>query len=147
VLQFSTLRSAVAESAFFSRVAAVVSGAAGLAGALLALGGLFGTVAYDATRLRRDVAIRRSVGASDASVRWGLAYRTLRISLTGGLVGVAAAVALGSIVRGLLHGVPAHDPVTLALVAVLVITGAALGAWIPSVKALEMEPAELLREE
>ncbi len=147
VLEFRTLRSAVAESAFFSRVAGVVAGVAGLAGAHLALAGLFGTVAYDATRLRREVAIRRTVGASDRSVRWHLAYRALRISMVGGLAGVAAAVALGSVLRGLLHGVSSHDPVTLAVVIGLIGTGAAAATWVPSGRALRMAPADLLREE
>jgi len=147
VLDFRTLRSAVAESAFFSRVAGVAAGVAGLAGALLALAGLFGTVAYDATRLRREVAIRRTVGASDQSVRWYIAYRALRISTVGGLAGVAAAVALGSVVRGLLHGVSSHDPVTLSVVIGLVGTGAAAATWFPSKRALRMAPADLLREE
>ncbi|MGD2069945.1 MAG: ABC transporter permease [Gemmatimonadota bacterium] len=147
VLEFRTLRSAVAESAFFSRVAGIVAGVAGLAGALLALAGLFGTVAYDTTRLRREVAVRRTLGASDRSVRWHLAHRALRIAALGALAGVVAAVALGSVVRGLLHGVPSHDPVTLVVVIALVGGGAAAATWLPSERALRMTPADLLREE
>jgi ABC-type lipoprotein release transport system permease subunit len=58
-----------------------------------------------------------------------------------------AAVSVGSIVRGLLHGLPADDPLSLLAVAtVMVVTG--VGAtWTPVLKALRVGPAELLREE
>ena len=138
---------AVAESTFFSRVAGVVAAEAGGSGLLLALTGLFGTVAYDATRQMKEMAIRRAVGASDAAVRRAVAWRGLRTSAAGALAGLVAAVLVGSIVRGLLHGLPAYDPLSLlAVAAVMVVTG--VGAtWTPAGKALRVGPAQLLREE
>ena len=58
-----------------------------------------------------------------------------------------AAVGVGSIVRGLLHGLPAYDPVTLLSVAAILVSSAVPATWAPARKALQLGPAELLREE
>ena len=57
------------------------------------------------------------------------------------------AVGVGSIVRGLLHGLPAYDPVTLLSVAAILVSSAMAATWAPARKALQLGPAELLREE
>ena len=52
-----------------------------------------------------------------------------------------------SIVRGLLHGLPAYDPVTLVSVTAILVFTAMAATWTPARKALQVGPAELLREE
>lgn len=115
----------------------VVSARSRRAGLLLALTGLFSTVSYDATHMLKEMAIRRAIGASDTTVRREVAWRGLRTS----------AVGVGSIVRGLLHGLPAYDPVTLLSVAAILVSSAVAATWAPARKALQLGPAELLREE
>ena len=145
VITTGTLRQAVAESTFFSRVAGVVVGVAGGAGLLLALAGLFGTVSYEATRQVRETAIRRALGASDAVVRRSVVWGSLRSSTWGALTGLVGAVTLGSVLRGLMHGLPPYDPPALAaLIAALLVSGLA-ATWAPSRQALRVAPAELLK--
>jgi ABC-type lipoprotein release transport system permease subunit len=62
------------------------------------------------------------------------------------MAGVAAVLA-DSVVRGLLHGLPAYDPTTLLSVAVLLVSIAVAATWPPARAALVLAPAELLREE
>lgn len=59
-------------------------------------------------------------------------------------VGVAGAVSLTPLVRGLLFGVPAHDPVTLALVALTTAVGGIGACWIPAFRAARIDPADAL---
>ena len=125
----------------------VVSARSRRAGLLLALTGLLGTVSYDATHMLKEMAIRRAIGPSDTTVRREVAWRGLRTSAVGASLGLIAAVGVGSIVRGLLHGLPAYDPVTLLSVAAILVSSAVAATWAPARKALQLGPAELLREE
>lgn len=125
----------------------VVSARSRRAGLLLTLTGLFGTVSYDATHMLKEMAIRRAIGASDANVRREVAWWGLRTSAVGASRGLIEAVGVGSIVRGLLHGLPAYDPVTLLSVAAILVSSAMAATWAPARKALQLGPAELLREE
>ena len=143
VITTGTLRQAVAESTFFSRVAVV--GVAGGAGLLLALAGLFGTVSYEATRRLRETAIRRAVGASDAAARRSVVRGSLRSSGWGVLAGLVGAVVLGSVLRGLLHGLPPYDPPALAALATTLVVSGLAATWAPSRHALRVAPAELLK--
>ena len=59
---------------------------AGGAGLLLALAGLFGTVSYGATRMLKEIATRRALGASDTSVRHSVAWRGFCASAVGAFV-------------------------------------------------------------
>ncbi len=93
------------------------------------------------------MAIRRAIGASDATVRRSVAWRGLRTSAVGASVGLLASVLVGSVVRGLLHGLPAYDPVTLLSVAAILVFTAVAATWTPARKALQLGPAELLRDE
>jgi ABC-type lipoprotein release transport system permease subunit len=78
-------------------------------------------------------------------VRWlGGVYARRR---WGPPLGLIEAVGVGSIVRGLLHGLPAYDPVTLLSVAAILVSSAVAATWAPARKALQLGPAELLREE
>ncbi len=77
------------------------------------------------------------------SVVWG----SLRSSAWGAVAGLVGVVALGSVLRGLLHGLQPYDPPALAtLMAALLVSGLA-ATWAPSRQALRIAPAELLKEE
>ena len=88
-------------------------------------------------RRSRSVRFGQSEPLTDAQV----------VGIVGALVGPAAVVLVGSVVRGLPHGLPAYDPVTLLSVAAILVVTAVAATWTPARKALQLGPAELLREE
>ena len=80
-------------------------------------------------------------------MRRSVASRGLRTSAVGAFVGLVAAVLVGSVMRCLLHGLPAYNLVTLLSVAAVLVFTAVAATWAPVRKALQVGPAELLREE
>ena len=88
-------------------------------------------------RRSRSVQFGQSEPLTDAQV----------VGIVGALVGPVAAVLVGSVVRGLPRGLPAYDPVTLLSVAAILVVTAVAATWTPARKALQLGPAELLREE
>ena len=69
------------------------------------------------------------------------------ISLGGLVVGVVAALALGRLVRPTLFGVTARDPMIFASVGALLLVVALVAVFIPTQKAMQLDPIEAVRHE
>jgi ABC-type antimicrobial peptide transport system permease subunit len=63
------------------------------------------------------------------------------------LIGIPAALGLSQVLRGVLFGVNPHDPLALVTAAVVVLSLAALAAWIPAHRAARVDPLIALRTE
>jgi predicted permease len=124
----------------------LLSSLSGLALLLAALG-IWGVMAYNVTQRRRELSIRRALGATEGNLVWlvvGAAGRLVGIAL---LVGLPAAVGLGQTVRGLLYGVSPTDVPTLLGVAVLLSGVGLVAAWLPAQRAAKVDPGLSLRAE
>lgn len=120
-------------------------GAAGAMALVLGVVGVYGVVAYAVARRRKDIGIRLALGATGASVS-GLFLRDgLRTALVGAGIGLLAALAMSRLMKALLFGVGASDPITYASVAVLLVSAAALASWWPARRAAAVNPIEALR--
>jgi len=129
------------------RVAASVLGFAGMVGAALAALGIFGLVGYTVSLRRREIGIRIALGAERLAVTRLVVNEGLRPVITGLCVGLPLAVAGASLLRGLLVGVSATDPVTLVAIALLVAVVAAVASFAPVRRATRLDPAGVLRDE
>jgi putative ABC transport system permease protein len=113
----------------------------------LAAVGLYGVVAYSVSQRRRELGVRRAIGASDGAV--------IRLVLGGGLrfiaiglgLGLAGALLTARFLGTLLFGVSAADPVTLGVTLCLVAGVALAACWIPARRALQVDPVIALRGE
>jgi putative ABC transport system permease protein len=112
---------------------------------LLACIGIFGVVSYGVARRTREFGIRMAMGA----LRQDIVRLVLRGSgapvLVGAVAGLAGAVALGTVFRGLLFGVTSFDPGVLAAVALLLGGVAVISALLPALRAARVDPAVSLR--
>jgi putative ABC transport system permease protein len=70
-----------------------------------------------------------------------------KLALVGVCIGVAAALVLARLMTSLLFGVTAHDPLTFAAVATLLISIALLACYIPARRAMKVDPIVALRYE
>jgi putative ABC transport system permease protein len=147
VYQFQSLEQALAESVaprrFNMFLLQVYAGAA----ALLALVGTFGVVARTVARRTRETAVRIAIGAKPGAVVGLIVAQAMRYVLLGIGAGVAAALGAGRVMRGLLHGVEPHDPVTLTAVAVGLALAALAACVIPALRAARVDPVVALRQD
>ncbi|HEX6363483.1 MAG TPA: ABC transporter permease [Albitalea sp.] len=117
------------------------------AGVALLLGtvGLYGVVAYVVNERRTEIGIRMALGARVAGIARMVLGHALRLAVAGVILGFAAALGLGRVLRSQLFGVSSTDPLTLAFVAVLLLGVALVAAWIPARRATRVDPVETMR--
>jgi hypothetical protein len=107
--------------------------------------GLFTLVTYVAARRRREIALRRVIGAGIADVVQLLTVPTLRWTSLGLLAGILGAMAGGSIVRAKYAGVAPDEPGLIGAVVALYLALAVGALCAPTVRALRGDPAAILR--
>lgn len=122
----------------------------GIAGAMaLALGiiGIYGVISYTVSQRKREIGIRLALGAQSADVVGMVLRQGAKLALLGVCIGVAAAFVLARLMTSLLFGVSAHDPLTFAAVAALLILVALIACYIPARRAMKVDPTVALRYE
>jgi len=122
----------------------------GIAGAMaLALGiiGIYGVMSYSVSQRQREIGIRLALGAKGADVLQMVLRQGTKLVLMGVTIGVVAALALTRLMGNLLFGVTAHDPLTFAAVATLLIFVSSLACYIPARRATLVNPIVALRYE
>jgi len=130
-----------------TRFTALLLALFGGAGLVLAAVGIYGVLAFAVVQRTREMGIRMALGASRGSVLRLVVGQGLRLTAMGVALGVGAALGLGTLLRGMLFGISAADPLTfLAVVAVL--GGVALlASYLPARRATAVEPVTALRSE
>lgn len=130
-----------------SRLAAIFASIIGGLGLVLACVGIYGSVSYAVVRRTREVGIRMALGATQGDVLW-LVLRESGGSVVAGLVvGTVAAAAASRVLRALLFGMSTLDPVSFAGVGALFLLIAILAAYVPSRRAMQVDPIVALRYE
>jgi putative ABC transport system permease protein len=111
----------------------------------LAAAGLYAIASFDAAERRHEMSIRTALGATAAQVRAAVLRSALRPVLVGTIIGLMGAWWVARFVQAFLFEVSARDPLTFAVVAVVLIGTAILAAWIPARRASRTDPAAVLR--
>jgi ABC-type antimicrobial peptide transport system permease subunit len=114
---------------------------------LLGFIGIYGMVAYTAAQRRREVGIRVALGAEPASVKAMFLRHGMLLSAIGCAVGLAGAMLLSRLMKSLLFGVAPLDPLTYAVMPVLLMAATLVACYFPARRAAAANPVETLRAE
>ena len=122
----------------------VMSFFAGVAFVLAALG-LYGILALLVEQRLREIGVRVALGAGRRDIFRLVIGSGMRLALMGVLVGVPAALGLTRLMSSVLSGLATTDPMTYALVAVLLGAAAFLASYLPARRATRIDPLIALR--
>ena len=114
---------------------------------LLAGAGLYAVVAYETSARTREIGVRVALGATRGAVIRHVLGRSVLQSFAGTVLGLLGAVALTRLLAPPLYGIAPTDPTTFATAAVLLLSTAVAGAWLPARRAAATEPMTALRTE
>jgi predicted permease len=114
---------------------------------LIALSGVFATLAQHVAEQTREIGIRLALGARRAQIVTWMAGRTFRLTLAAIALGIAVAAASSKVLAALLFGVRPVDPLSYAAAVIIVMFGAIAGAWLPLRRATMVDPTDALRRE
>jgi predicted permease len=147
VAELRTLEQQVKDNVFLDRMISTLSAAFAVLATLLAAIGLYGVLAYSVAQRTREIGVRMALGASGGSVQRMVLRQVALMTLIGGVVGLAGALALGRAAKSLLYELQGYDPAVMAA-AMVVLAGVAFGAgYLPAVRASRIDPMASLRQE
>jgi ABC-type antimicrobial peptide transport system permease subunit len=119
----------------------------GFVALLLAVTGVYAMMAYAVAQRIHEIGVRMALGARTGQVLRMVVGQGLSIAAIGVGIGLAGAFAVTRLMAGLLEGVSPSDPLTFALVALLLASVAVLASWIPARRAARVDPMVALRSE
>jgi predicted permease len=114
---------------------------------VLAAVGLYGLISFSVAQQTREIGIRVALGAAPAQVVGPMLRRGLALAASGVGIGLVGAFFASRVIAQFLFGVTATDPLTIAGVSGLLIVVALIATWIPSRRALRVDPIVALRAE
>ena len=142
-----TMGEVVAQSVSQPRLISALTSLFGVLAGLLAAVGVYGVMAYNVRRERREFGIRLALGADPGRVRRLVVTRGLALGAIGVALGAGGAMLLTRSVQALLSDVEATDPVVFAAAAGALLVTTVLAGYLPAVHASRTDPMVVLRSE
>jgi predicted permease len=147
VVGLETLSEQIGYSLRTEHLVASLSAVFGGLATLLAAVGLYGVMAYTVARRTREMGIRMALGATRAHVVGIVMREAAAIVVSGLVVGVPLALALGNLIRSQLFGLNPRDPLTLSVAALVLTIAGCLAGFLPALRASSVNPTTALRQE
>jgi macrolide transport system ATP-binding/permease protein len=142
-----TVRQILRESLWEPRLGAMLFGAFGVLAGLLTVVGIYGVISYSVGQRTREMGIRMALGAQAHDVLRQVVAEGMMLVAGGLAVGLLVTIPLSSVSSSLLYGVSAHDPLTLAMVAAILLVTALAACYVPARRATRIDPLVALRDE
>jgi predicted permease len=146
-LQIETLDQAVSKLADRPRFETALLGFFASCGLLMAVIGLYGVISFVAAQRTQEIGVRMALGATRMNILRLIVVEGVRLIAVGGVLGIGVALATAQLLKSLLFNVGPRDPVTYAVVALLLALVALAATLVPARAAMKVEPVEALRYE
>ncbi len=143
--RFTTMDAMVGDSVEMQRFRSIVVGSFAAVGLLLAVLGVYGTVAYSVAQRTFEIGIRMTFGAERDSILKLILGQVLVLAAIGIAAGLMLSLIAGRLIAGMLAGVSPADPLSLAAAIALLLLAALAAALLPARKASRVEPMRALR--
>ncbi len=137
----------VADSIASPRFYTLVLGSFAGVALLLALVGIYGTLAYAVAQRTHEFGVRMALGATESSVLAMVLKRGMALVTLGVALGLGGALLSTRALESLVFGITPTDATTMALGIATVLVAALLASWIPAWRATKLDPIETLRNE
>ena len=142
-----TLESIVSDSVASQRFIMTLLGTFAVLAVLLASIGVYGVISYVVGQRTHEIGLRVALGAHRADVLRLVVGDSVAMAMIGVAVGICAALGLSRLLAKMLYGVSAHDPMTFAGCAILLVSVALAASCVPARRAMRVDPVVALRHE
>lgn len=142
-----TMDQRVAESLARRKFSMLLLGLFAMFALALAAIGIYGVMAYLVTQGTRELGIRMALGATQGQILKLVVFQGMSLAVSGVVIGIVAAFVFAWLMRSLLFGVSAVDPITFVAIPVLLAVVALLAIYIPAKRASRVDPILCLRAE
>jgi putative ABC transport system permease protein len=129
------------------RVAMTIGLALAFAALLLAAVGLYGAMSYSVGQRTRELGVRLALGAVPRQVRGLVLQHGLRLALAGSTLGLVLGFWMGKLIEARLYGVTPGDLTSFAVSAAVLTIVALVACWVPSRRAMRVDPVVALRQD
>jgi putative ABC transport system permease protein len=139
----SVMKESMADTSFTMTIILIAACVALLLGAV----GLYGVIGYVVSQRTREIGLRLALGAVPMQVRRMVMRQGLDLAGIGTVLGVAGALALTRVLDSVLFEVDSRDPLTFALVPLVLLGVSAVAAYVPARRASRMAPMHAMRDD
>jgi predicted permease len=147
LFDLTTLDSHIQLDTIPQRIAGDFVGGFGILALVLAGIGIYGVLAYTTRQRTHEIGVRMALGADPSDVLRLVLRQGLSLAVVGLSIGLAASFALTRALSSELFGVSASDPLTFAVVSIVLLSVALLACYIPARRAMKVDPMVALRYE
>jgi putative ABC transport system permease protein len=145
VYGMQTMKTYLANNTEQPRLSVMLLGGLGGLALLLAIIGIYGVVSYSVTQRTQEIGVRMALGATRADVMKMVVGQAGILIAAGVVIGAGASLGLGSVMRNMLFQISGRDPVTLALIAALLVLVGLVASIVPARRATRVDPLVALR--
>jgi putative ABC transport system permease protein len=129
------------------RLVAQVSAAFGGFALLIAGLGLYGVLAYNVARRRREIGLRIAIGARPGMVERMFLAESMIVAVCGVTLGIPVAILVTRLASSMLFGLSPYDPASIGIAIAALTSVAIAAAYLPARSAARTDPLVVLREE
>jgi predicted permease len=145
--ELQTMEEVIADTLADRRFSMIVLGVFAALALGLASMGIYSVISYLVGQRTREIGIRIALGAKRGDVLRMVLGEGMRLTLIGVVVGLIASLGLTRLMANMLFGVKATDPLTFAVLAIILATVALVGCYVPARRAMQVDPIVALRYE